>query len=69
MHIQALIMYKQGMNICFFEVDSTHSSPRNTSFLGEEHFLAHRPSDASSVSKQLLVEIRVVVELFRIKTR
>jgi len=53
MHIQALIMHKQGINICFSEVDYIHSSPRNTSFLGEEHFLTHRPSDYSSVRKHI----------------
>ncbi len=43
MHIQALIMHKQGINICFSEVDYIHSSPRNTSFLGEEH-LSYSPT-------------------------
>ena len=50
MHIQALIMHKQGINICFSEVDYIHSSPRNTSFLGEEAYLSRNRGGFRAIS-------------------
>ena len=50
MHIQALIMHKQGINICFSEVDYIHSSPTKRLFLGEEAYLSRNRGGFRAIS-------------------